>query len=100
MYICCFNEWIILNAQRFEQMGMAQNVRFNDGIGELPNPTMVVEHSYGQCIGQITVWESGFMDFEIIDIKSGEQLLWEHRDLDGQPDFGNILEEYLKLLNV
>ena len=100
MYNNYFNEWLVLNSHRVAQMGIVQNISVNEGVGELPNPTVVVEHSSGQRIGQVIVWESGFIDFEVMNIKTGELILWEHRDLEGQPNFDNILGKYFELLIV
>jgi hypothetical protein len=79
-------------------MGISQRVKVNKGIGELPNPTVISEHSFAQRIGQVAVWESGYIDFEIVDIDNGKQILWGHQDLEGKPDFEKILKEYFKLL--
>ena len=98
MYNNYFNDWLVLNSNRFAQMGIVQNITINKGIGELPNPTVVVEHSVNKRVGQVIVWESGFMDIEILDFNMGEQIMWEHRDLEGIPDFDSILEKYFEIL--
>jgi hypothetical protein len=98
MYNNYFNDWLILNSNRFAQMGMVQNITINKGIGELPNPTVVAEHSANKRVGQVIVWELGFMDFEIVDFSTGEQIMWEHRDLEVVPDFDSILAKYFELL--
>jgi hypothetical protein len=94
-----FKTWLERKADMIIAMGISvDSIKITSGMGELPNPAIVVDHSMHSRIGQIIVWKSGFMDIEIFDINSGNRLLWQHEDLRDAPIFENILKTYFQIL--
>jgi len=44
------------------------------------NPAMHMDFETDQAVGQVSLWESGECDLEVIDAESGCHLLLEHHD--------------------
>lgn len=65
----------------------------------IPNPSTGVIHESENCLGQVIVWESCQMEYEIISIVSGKMILWRYFEkTSDDPDFDDILTEYFTVL--
>ncbi|KQY82649.1 hypothetical protein ASD24_14795 [Paenibacillus sp. Root52] len=52
-------------------------------------------------MGQVTVWESRQMEYEVLNIESEELILWKYvgkSDHDNEVDFDELLQEYFQAL--
>ena len=58
-------------------------------------PAARVDHRSSCCMGRVTVWESGELEAEVLDLRSGEIFLAIHHDLASEPDFDATLQCYL-----
>ncbi|WP_429850738.1 immunity protein TriTu family protein [Brevibacillus porteri] len=59
------------------------------------DPSTVIRHESENYIGQVIVWESKQMEFEIFNIHTTERLLWNYIEkVPDQPNFDNILKTY------
>lgn len=45
-------------------------------------------------IGQMTVWESGECDIEVLDNESAKQLFWKHYELKDESEFHQRLADF------
>jgi hypothetical protein len=90
-----FAKWFQKNIGLFQNNGIeTEFVRHS----KTDNPGATYEQISSYCLGQISVWESGCMDMEILRKDSGETLLYTHHDFDKTPDFGKIVEDYLRIM--
>lgn len=48
---------------------------------------MRLEFESALHLGRVTAWESGNCDLEVIEIESGETVLWEHHQFTSEPEF-------------
>ncbi len=65
----------------------------------LPNVAKTVDHHTEPCFVRVSVWRSRQMEFEVLDVQTGESLLWEYIDDIGEtPSFQDILSGYFRLL--
>jgi len=42
----------------------------------VPNPSVGLIHESNVCLGQVTVWASCQMEFEVANIETEEMILW------------------------
>jgi len=93
-----FIEWISNNESKLLDMGIE-----TENIRESPSGTIdsgvTVEQTSKRCLGQISVWCSGLMDIEILDIQSESRLLYKHLNVTEDSNFSLILEEYLMIMS-
>lgn len=73
-------------------------VRFIEPDGELADPVIVVEHLASEYMGEVMVWQSGNMDFEVLEVDSGKMILWQHKELECESEFEDALKEYFDVL--
>jgi len=62
------------------------------------NVCVAIDYLSKACLGRVSVWESGNIDIEILDIDSEKVLLYEHYDFDKSPDFWNLLKDYFNIM--
>lgn len=93
-----FFEWIKNVESDLEAKGITtENVNMTGD--NVPNPSITVDNFSQVCIGRISVWETGEMDVEILHFETEERLMYEHYELDDEPDFNKILIDYLNVLS-
>ncbi|MGG4131343.1 hypothetical protein ABEW19_24005 [Paenibacillus illinoisensis] len=66
----------------------------------IPDPSTGFVHESGCAMGQVTVWESGQMEYEVINIETEELILWKYIEQiqEETPDFDKVLQGYLQVL--
>jgi len=62
----------------------------NDGIA--------VDYLSKICLGRVSVWESGDVDMEILNISSEEVLFYKHYDSLKTVDFNKLLQEFFDVM--
>ena len=63
-----------------------------------PKPGLYVDHDTSTALGRIVIWESGEMEVEVISAEDGKQLFWKYYELEGEPNFDLLLQNYLNAL--
>lgn len=65
----------------------------------VPNPSTGVIHESENCIGQVIVWESCQMEYEVVNIETEEMILWKYIEkVSNDSDFNEILKVYFEVL--
>lgn len=92
-----FLQWNEENHKRLDKMGITI-----DQIIENDEPTdnngMAVDYLSEICLGRVSVWQSGDVDIEILDISSEEVLLYKHYDSLKIVDFDKLLQEFFDVM--
>lgn len=89
--------WQTENKDRLLNMGIVtENIR--ESPENILHKGVTVEHASSKCLGQVSAWESGLLDIEIIDIETEDRLLLEHYELKDDIDFNNILQKYIEIM--
>lgn len=90
-------EWQNENKLNLLEMGIE-----TENIRESPDNSLdqgvTVEHISKSCLGQISIWKSGLMDIEIIDIETENRLLYEHHEFEQTPNFDDLLHKYIRMM--
>lgn len=90
-------DWLEQISEHLNQKGIGtENIRRSPR--ECDDGGITVEQASNTCLGQISLWESGLMDVEIIDIETEARLFFKHFELEADPNFDNILKEYFKIM--
>lgn len=90
-------EWLRTNNTILVDMGIeTENVR-ESPVDSL-DQGVTFEHASEKCLGQVSVWKSGLMDIEVLEIESESRVLYEHHELDENVDFGSILKRYFEAM--
>ena len=90
-------EWLAQISEHLNQKGIeTENIRRSPS--ECTDGGITVEQASNTCLGQISLWESGLMDVEIVDIETETRLLFKHFELEANPNFGNVLKEYFDIM--
>lgn len=90
-------EWINKNKVKLLEMGIeTENVR--ESPDDNLDQGVTVEHASKSCLGQISVWRSGLMDIEILDIETENRLLYEYHEFMQDPNFDDLLQKYIKIM--
>lgn len=89
--------WQNENSAKLLEMGIE-----TENIRQSPDNSLdqgvTVEHMSKKCIGQISVWKSGLMDVEILDIETENRLLYEHYEVTKDTNFDDILQTYVEIM--
>ena len=66
----------------------------------ISDPSTGFVHESGCAMGQVTVWESGQMEYEVINIETEELILWKYIEQiqEETPDFDKLLQIYFQVL--
>lgn len=66
----------------------------------IPDPSTGFVHESEYAIGQVTVWASKQMEYEVVNIETEELILWKYVEniKDDGSDFDEILREYFEVL--
>ncbi len=92
-----FLQWNEENRKKLDKMGITI-----DQIIENDEPTdndgVAVDYLSEICLGRVSVWESGDVDMEILNISSEEVLLYKHYDSLMIVDFNKLLQEFFDVM--
>lgn len=90
-------EWLNENKLKLLEMGIeTENVRVSPDNSI--DQAVTVEQLSKTCIGQVSIWRSGLIDIEILDIETERRLLYEHYELTQVPDFNKLFKKYIKIM--
>lgn len=92
-----FSKWIEENRMSLYQSGISTET-INVTPDDIADPSTTVDHCSDLCVGRVSVWSSGLMDFEVLDFETGERLLFEHQELDEYANFDTILSKYISIM--
>ncbi|MFS0871951.1 hypothetical protein [Paenibacillus xylanilyticus] len=98
-----FNQWAEHHAECLQSLGITtEQVKHGDVDEQLvPDPSIGFVHESEYAIGQVTVWESNQMEYEVVNIETEELILWkyvEKVDDDENLDFDGLLQQYFRVL--
>jgi hypothetical protein len=90
-----FQNWFDKNQDLFVKNGIkTEYVRRS----QTDNPSITFEQESPCCLGQISIWESGLLDMEVLHMGNEKTILYEHHEFKVAPNFGDILKNYLKVM--
>ncbi|WP_156487451.1 immunity protein TriTu family protein [Neobacillus novalis] len=94
-----FYRWFNDHKEKLQKMGIQTDLISKSIQSCNPNPSIFVDHLTSTRGGRVTVWKSGFIDMEILDIQSVELIFFKHLDLTVEySDIENLLDEYIEKL--
>ncbi|TVY08208.1 immunity protein TriTu family protein [Paenibacillus cremeus] len=71
----------------------------NPDESRIPDPSTGVIYESECCLGQVSVWKSRQMEYEVVNIATEEMILWKYIErLPDEPDFNEILEQFFHVL--
>ncbi|WP_248926751.1 hypothetical protein [Paenibacillus hamazuiensis] len=91
-----FSSWIESNKLNLQDLGIISEkiIKSSNNL----NPSITIHQTTDDCLGQISVWESGLVDMEVISISDGRKLLYEHQEISNEPNFDEILFGYIRIM--
>lgn len=92
-----FKQWAEDKAKVLLTKGIRTDNIINSGQ-ESNNPSTRADHMTDICLGRITVWKSGDMIIEVLDVETCDTIMFESFELQEDDDFSNYLTEYFKTL--
>lgn len=96
-----FKEWIESNINTLREEGIATEYIMPDveDIESLAKPFIRIIQETKLCLGQVIVYKSREMEFEVIHIDSEEMLLWKYFEIiNDDINFEMILHPYFEVL--
>lgn len=92
-----FLKWNEENRVKLDKIGITiEQIIANDEPSD--NRGIAVDYLSKICLGRVSVWESGDVDIEILDINSEEVLLYEHFDSLKTVDFHELLKGFFVIM--
>ncbi|WP_339236746.1 hypothetical protein MKX40_23410 [Paenibacillus sp. FSL R5-0517] len=97
-----FKQWVEQQVDGLKSLHISTEQRehsvYDDHI--IPDPSTGFVHESGCAIGQVTVWESGQMEYEVIHIETEMLILWKYieRIDEKEPDFAELLTTYFQVV--
>jgi hypothetical protein len=71
----------------------------NPDESRIPDPSTGISYESENCLGQVTVWKSRQIEYEVVNIDTEEMILWKYIErLPDEPDFNEILEQFFHVL--
>lgn len=92
-----FMEWLNENKEKLRQIGIQTESIKESPVSSL-NQGVTIENISKNCLGQVSVWHSGLMDIEVLEIETESRLLYEHYEFSQAPDFSKVLQKYVKIM--
>lgn len=90
-------DWLKANNMMLFDMGIeTENIR--ESPEDSLDQSITVEQASEKCLGQVSVWKSGLIDVEVLEIESESTVLYEHHELDENVDYGSILKKYFEAM--
>lgn len=97
-----FTQWAELKAGPLRTLHITTEPVNRSHVKEqyIPDPSTGFVHESGCAMGQVTVWESGQMEYEVINIETEELILWKYIEQiqEETPDFDKLLQGYFQVL--
>ncbi|RKP55567.1 hypothetical protein D7Z26_10315 [Cohnella endophytica] len=95
-----FKQWVECSIELLNKEFISTEfVKHKLDESHIPNPSTGVIHESENCLGQITVWESSQMEYEVVNIETEEMILWKYFEkLSLDSDFSIVLKEYFEVL--
>ncbi|CAH1214808.1 hypothetical protein PAECIP111893_03852 [Paenibacillus plantiphilus] len=96
-----FQRWIENNIDTLQNEGIVTEYTMPDveDIESLSKPFIKIVQETKLCLGQVIVYKSREMVFEVIHIESEELLLWKYfENIKDDTDFQMILHPYFQTL--
>ncbi len=97
-----FVQWAELKAGPLRTLHITTEPVNHGRVNEqyIPDPSTGVVHESECAMGQVTVWESGQMEYEVINIETEELILWKYIEQiqEETPDFDKLLRIYFQVL--
>ncbi|MGO4185351.1 hypothetical protein AB4Z45_02875 [Paenibacillus sp. MCAF9] len=95
-----FKLWVESNKSELASLSISTEfVKHDLPESSVPDPSTGIINESDRCIGQVTVWESKQMEYEVVHIGSEEMILWRYIEkLPVEPNFDEILAEYFHVL--
>ncbi|BBH20450.1 hypothetical protein Back11_17950 [Paenibacillus baekrokdamisoli] len=96
-----FKQWADSNIEELRIVNISTEFVKHNNIDEsrVPNPSTGIIHESESCLGQVIVWESHQMEYEVVNIETEEMILWKYIEkIAGEPNFDDILNEYFQVL--
>lgn len=92
-----FLQWNEENRNKFDKMGITiDQIINNDKTTD--NDGIAIDYLSKICLGRVSVWESGDIDMEILNISSEEVLLYKHYNSLKTVDFNKLLQEFFDVM--
>ena len=92
-----FYRWFEKNHDLFSRNEIVtENIRHSPEGSPVPCVTLEQESAFS--LGQISVWETGGMDVEVVNTQSEKVILFEHHELQVNSDFEAILGRYFEAM--
>ena len=92
-----FLQWNEENRKKLDKMGITiDQIIKNDEATD--NDGIAVDYLSEICLGRVSVWESGDVDMEILNINSEEVLLYKHYDSLKTVGFNQLLQEFFDVM--
>ncbi|MFC3746169.1 hypothetical protein [Paenibacillus sp. GCM10012306] len=96
-----FKEWIESNIEALRNEGIATEYAMPnvEDIESMAKPFIRIVQETKLCLGQVIVYKSREMEFEVIQIESEEMLLWKYfENINDDTDFEIILHPYFQTI--
>ncbi|OAB38298.1 hypothetical protein PMSD_08030 [Paenibacillus macquariensis subsp. defensor] len=96
-----FKQWANSNIEELRIVNILTELVKHNNIDEshLPNPSTGIIHESKSCLGQVIVWESHQMEYEVLNIETEEMILWKYIEkIADEPNFDDILKDYFQVL--
>ncbi len=92
-----FKQWAKGTAKILLNKGITTDNVINAGQ-ESNNSSTRVDHMTDNCLGRITVWKSGDINMEVLDVETSDTILFENYTMEEHAKFETYLEEYFRVL--
>ncbi|MGG4482304.1 immunity protein TriTu family protein [Paenibacillus illinoisensis] len=97
-----FRQWAEQKAGQLQRLNITTEPVNHGHVNEqdIPDPSTGFVHESECAMGQVTVWESGQMEYEVINIETEELILWKYIEQiqEETPDFDKLLQIYFQVL--
>ncbi|QMV41317.1 immunity protein TriTu family protein [Cohnella cholangitidis] len=96
-----FQQWVESKKSELEAVSVAMEYVMHKNPDErrIPDPSTGVIYESERCLGQVIVWKSRQMEYEVVNIDSEEMILWKYIGrLPDEPDFNEILKQFFDVL--
>ncbi|WP_402876306.1 hypothetical protein [Paenibacillus illinoisensis] len=97
-----FRQWAEQNAGPLRTLHITTEPMNRGLVNEqyIPDPSTGFGHESECAMGQVTVWESGQMEYEVVNIETEELILWKYIEQiqEDNPDFDKLLHVYFQVL--
>lgn len=94
-----FYKWFNDHKEKLQNIGIQTDLIEKSTQFSNPNLSVFADHLTDTKFGRVTVWKSGFINMEILDIQSEELIFFKHLDFSVKySEIGNLLDEYIEKL--